>query len=324
MPTSDNSQNPHPEAGPAPPPEGMRALFQPESELTVPDSVKGEQSFTLQDFEAALIENGPSDDATVEVIAATIRRWNGILIHVGKRKTALAWRIGKALVQARNKVAHGQWYPYLKRELEDLSKPTIWRYMQLYIRSPQGPPVSPLTDAYVDLGVCSNGNNTVQEYLRQLGFWVSKAWKLRRAVKGLNQARADLLNHIDWQDFSDADGAELLAHEAGANYALKLLIQEIDSNPELNIFTKYQDEIAAGPAVLEVIDRIGKGLRSPFDEHGGDLIPADCIPQQLMDPEAVAEWEAEHRAEVSERIKREQRDRARQARSYMRDSKIEF
>jgi hypothetical protein len=283
--------------------------FSPQSELTSREPVQDARSFTLNDFDMALNDDGPSHDASAAEHAESIRRWHGILVFVGRKKTDLAWKIGRALSFAQAQTSNGNWYAFLDEELPDISKSTIWRYIQLYERSPDRPPKMPLTDAYVYLGIVNNGRNTVEEYLHLLEQFVSKVWKLMRTARGLAAERSALLNGIDYHDFADADGAKLLAFEAGANFALQELQRVIDSNPKDNLFARHGDAIGAD-ARLAITNLIGKGLRSPYDEHGGELIPADCIPHQLMDPEAVERWDREHRDEVDRRIRSEQRQRA--------------
>lgn len=167
-------------------PQSLGQTFQPQSELTAPETVKDEPSFTVNDLDEALKDDGPGDDAPADQIAATIRHWHGILVFVGRKKTDLAWRIGRALALAQSKVPNGSWYNFLDRELSGLSKTTIWRYVQLYTRSPNGPSSMPLTDAYVYLGIANNGNNTVEDYLYQLRQLVSKIWKLTRTARGFS------------------------------------------------------------------------------------------------------------------------------------------
>lgn len=296
-------------------PDSTEPIFSPsDPELTAPEPVKEEPSFTVQDFADAVKDDGPPADAPVADLAAAVRRWHGILKFVGRQETSVAWRIGRALTYAQDQVKHGDWYNFLDREFPGLSKTTIWRYMQLYVRSPKRPPKKPLTDAYVHLGIVSNGRNTVEEYCQQLKVLVTKIAKLTRSAASLDKQRTALLDHIDHHDFADVAGMALLQYEAGLNYALQLLIGAVDPNPEINLFTLHGDAI--GPqARLAVMENVGKSLHSPYDEHARDLIPADCIPAQLLNPELVARWDEEHRDAVQRKIRGERRARANYARS---------
>lgn len=306
---------------PNPPPAAPSVEFATDPELAPPPvAVKDEPTFTVNDLETAVNDEDVNSDASAEELAETIRRWHGILVYVGKKKTALAWRIGKALTLAREKIADGKWYDYLSREFPGVSKTTIWRYIQLYQRARRKPPARPLTDAYSALGIVQPARNSVDEYLHQLEILAADIWKLERTIRSLNNRRTYLLNMIEDHDFVDADGKRLIEHEAGINFAIKNLAAAADINPEDNLFSRHGDLISAD-ARLAVLNYIGKGLRTPFAAHHSDIITSDCIPEVLLDADVAQRWEDEHRAEVERNSRNEHRRKTNYAMERMRQGR---